>query len=286
MDPKISKNLICPLCLDKINYSENKLTCQRCKKTYQVTNDVPYFVDADHEMFNESSNDILINQFKNFFKKYPSLFNTIYNIFGTPFLGKSAKETIRNLGEDKIILNLGSGARIIRKDVIDVDFYPFPNVKVVADIAKLPFKNNSVDAVICEAVLEHTKDPQIVVKEIKRVLKLNGIVYIVVPFIFSFHSSPNDYYRWSKEGLRELMNKFEEKEIGIRQGPTSTLISMGNEWLATLLSFGSQRLQQILLVIFMVITLPLKVFDYLMFKFSTSQNIANTFYYIGIKKTN
>ncbi|MDO8265165.1 MAG: class I SAM-dependent methyltransferase, partial [Candidatus Parcubacteria bacterium] len=232
----------------------------------------------------ESSNDVLINKIKVFFKKYPFLFNILYYTFGASFIGKSPQKAITDLSEDKIILNLGSGTRIIREHIVNVDFYPFMNVDIVADIGKLPFADNSIDAVICESVLEHVKNPSAIVNEIERVLKPGALVYIIVPFIAGFHSSPNDYYRWSKEGLRELMKDFKEEEIGIRHGPTSALLSVLNDWLATVFSFGIKEIQQVLLVFFTMVTFPFKIFDYIIYRFKSSENIAYGFYFIGTKK--
>jgi len=123
-----------------------------------------------------------------------------------------------------------------------------------------------------------------IIKEIYRVLKPNGLLYLAVPFVASFHSSPNDYYRWSKQGLRELLKDFKENEIGIRCGPTSAMLYIVNEWIATLLSFGFQKLHQVLFMFLMIITSPIKIFDYLIYRFKSSENIAYGFYFIGTKK--
>lgn len=45
----------------------------------------------------------------------------------------------------------------------------------------LCFKNETFDAVTCIALLEHVTDDEAVVNEMARVVKRNGIVYIVVP---------------------------------------------------------------------------------------------------------
>ncbi|HEC91974.1 MAG TPA: class I SAM-dependent methyltransferase [Candidatus Atribacteria bacterium] len=50
----------------------------------------------------------------------------------------------------------------------------------------LPFKENTFDIIVSYQVLEHTKDPFSVLKESKRVLKKEGIIYFVVPNYFSF----------------------------------------------------------------------------------------------------
>ena len=282
---KLLDNLICLNCSKSLNLIGEKLVCSNCQKEYLVINSHIYFLEKKGEGFKELSSDAIINKLKVFFKKYPIIFNILYYTFGASVVGRSPKKAIQDLGEDKIILNLGSGIRLVRKDVINIDFYPFANVDIVADITKLPFKDNSVDAVVCESVLEHVKNPGIIIQEIKRILKPDGIVYLSVPFIAGFHSSPDDYYRWSKQGLRELMRQgFQEREMGIRSGPTSALISIINEWIAIILSFGLRPLHQILLMILTIITFPLKIPDYFIYKFSTSQNIAFGFYYIGRKK--
>jgi len=282
---KLLNNLVCPDCLGDISYIEEKLVCHNCQKEYLVINDCPHLLEKQGKGFKESSNDIIINKLKVFFKKYPIIFTILYYTFGASAVGKGPKKAIKDLGENKIILNLGSGIKLIRKDVVNIDFYPFTNVDIIADITKLPFKDNSVDAIICESVLEHIKNPWAIIQEIKRILKPDGIVYLSIPFIAGFHSSPDDYYRWSKEGLRELMRQgFQEEEIGVRNGPTSAMLSIINEWLSTIFSFGLKPIHQVLLIILTIITFPLKIPDYFISKLSTSQNIAFGFYYIGRKK--
>jgi len=254
-----------------------------CQKEYSVIDGRLHFLEKQGKGFEKSSGDVIINKLKVFFKKYPIIFTILYYTLGASAVGRRPKKAIQDLGEDKIILNLGSGIRSVRKDVINVDFYPFAIVDIVADIADLPFKDNSVDAIVCESVLEHVKNPWAIVREMKRILKPKGIIYLSVPFIAGFHSSPDDYYRWSKQGLRELLKDFKEEEIGVRSGPTSGMLSVVNEWIAIILSFGLKPLHQIILMILTIVTFPLKFPDYFISKFSTSQNIAFGFYYIGRK---
>ncbi len=281
---KIFENLICLDCHKKLNLSNKILTCSNCGKIYKIINNKPYFLDKKVEILNQESSDTVINRLKIFFKKYSIIFNILYYTFGASFVGKSAKKAIKNIESDKLIINLGSGIKKINDNVVNIDFYPFDNVDIVSDIVCLPFDNNSVDVIINEAVLEHVKNPKAIVKEMHRILKHDGLIYVTVPFMASFHSSPNDYYRWSKQGIRELLKDFKEEEIGIRCGPTSAMLSIFSDWIATFFSFGSIYLHQVLLIIFTIITSPLKVIDYLIYKFPSSQNIAYGFYYIGKKK--
>ncbi|MFC1701021.1 methyltransferase domain-containing protein [Patescibacteria group bacterium] len=233
--------------------------------------------------FKEANNDAIVNKLKIFFKKYPIVFNFFFYAFGASVVGESPKKAIRKINTDKLVINLGSGVRRVRDDVINIDFYPFSSVDILADICHLPFKDNSVDAVVNEFVLEHVKNPQIVIKEIYRVLKPGGLIYISVPFLISFHSSPDDYYRWTKNGFLELMKNFKKEKFGIRSGPTSSLISVINEWLAVVFSFNSKKLYQAWLMVLMIITCPFKIFDYVICKLPNAEDAALGFYFIGRK---
>lgn len=59
----------------------------------------------------------------------------------------------------------------------------FPNVSFLyADIYKLPFTDSSFDAVLTFDIMEHLKDTEKALLEIKRVLKKNGIVHLAIPY--------------------------------------------------------------------------------------------------------
>jgi len=238
-------------------------------------NDKPLTQDHAHS-------DDIIFKLKNFAKRSPKLFFILNHTLGT-YVGKSAKKSIAHLPIGSKILNIGSGSNIIREDVINVDRAKYSGVKVVADAHNLPFENNSADAVICESLLEHVKDPQVVVNEIHRILKPNGMIYISAPFIIPFHSSPHDYYRWTDSGLRELLKDFQETELGILVGPTNTMTYVLREWLALALSFNINILRQLWALVFMVIFAPINLLDHILARFEASKNIAHLFYYIGRK---
>jgi len=54
------------------------------------------------------------------------------------------------------------------------------------DIEKgLSFKSNEFDVILCTEVLEHLQNPDIVIKEIHRILKRKGEVFITVPNFYS-----------------------------------------------------------------------------------------------------
>lgn len=57
-----------------------------------------------------------------------------------------------------------------------------PLAKVKMDIHKIPFEDNSFDAVLCNHVLEHVRDDIQAMGEIRRVLKPGGFAILQVPF--------------------------------------------------------------------------------------------------------
>src|SRR3989338_9038708 len=122
-----------------------------------------------------STKDNIIYNFKNFLKRHSFLFGIARGLFGASRVGLSAKAAIKGVGGK--IVNLGSGSQKIRKDVIDLDIYPYRNVDIVGDIYNLPFSDNEIDAVICDQVLEHLKDTARALKEMNRVLKQGGLIY-------------------------------------------------------------------------------------------------------------
>jgi ubiquinone/menaquinone biosynthesis C-methylase UbiE len=84
--------------------------------------------------------------------------------------------------------------------------------------------DQSVDAVVVQAVLEHVLDPNTVVDEIHRVLKNQGLVYAETPFMQQVHAGRYDFTRFSDSGHRWLFRNFEEIDRGIVAGPGTALL--------------------------------------------------------------
>ena len=198
-------------------------------------------------------------------------------------MGKSVGDFLKQLPNDGLVLNLGAGTKKINKNIINIDIDIFSHVDIVADAKNLPFLDNSVDAVICEFMLEHVEDPEKIIAEMMRVLKTGGLVYVTTPFIIGFHSCPRDYYRWTESGLKEKMKKFTEVAFGVCCGPSSAFVAIFSEWFAITFSFGIKKVYELLLLIALVIFAPLKLLDFIYYNFPPAKNIALGFYYIGKK---
>src|SRR5581483_10609464 len=109
------------------------------------------------------------------------------------FIDKTPKGKILDIGSadgvfTKVILDKSKAKQIIGIDVLKTSvswankhWKKYPMRFRVGDAHKLGFKANTFDAVFALEVMEHVFKPQIVFKEIKRVLRKNGYVIVLVP---------------------------------------------------------------------------------------------------------
>jgi len=88
-------------------------------------------------------------------------------------------------------LNVGCGGRAADKasDLGDVriDIKYFNTVTTLADAHQLPFKDASFDRILCYQVLEHLVSPFFALKEMSRVLKVEGEIEITIPNVWFWH---------------------------------------------------------------------------------------------------
>lgn len=120
-------------------------------------------------------------------------------------------------------LYIGGAGRTVN-GYVNLDLLIMPGVDVAADAARLPFRAEMFQRVECDAVLEHVRDPQQVMREIERVLAPGGYAHIVTPFCHPFHEYPKDYRRFTLDGLKELRGGMAVVAEGWRTGPTATLL--------------------------------------------------------------
>jgi len=62
---------------------------------------------------------------------------------------------MRRTSPGERVVDLGAGGRQIAPGVLCVDFVPFANTGLVADVHRLPFRDGSVDCIFATGLLEH-----------------------------------------------------------------------------------------------------------------------------------
>jgi SAM-dependent methyltransferase len=216
------------------------------------------------------------------FKKFPRFYYFLIHVVSPVCSDRRPLKRFLESAEG-VVLNIGSGNSLRQSGVVNVDMMDYENVDIVCDIHHLPFKDNSIDAVMSMAVLEHVRDPAGVLKEVHRVLKPGGRVFSVIPFMQPFHASPHDYQRYTLPGIEYLHRDFDIVESGVFSGPVSGALWAVQEALASVFSFGSVKLRNLLTIGVMLLTWPVKFLDLLAMRLPTAKNVASTFYFHGTK---
>jgi SAM-dependent methyltransferase len=109
-------------------------------------------------------------------------------------------------------------------DVLAFDIYWSPHAQFIADGHSIPLANETVDAVIVQAVLEHVLEPSVVVREIHRVLAPGGLIYADTPFLQQVHEGAYDFTRFTDSGHRYLLRDFDCIESGMIAGAGTQLM--------------------------------------------------------------
>ena len=137
-------------------------------------------------------------------------------------------ETIVQRSTDELCLSVGGGPLRTHPNLVNVNIGLFENVDVVGDAYRLPYASGVVDAIYCEAVLEHLEYPNEAVAEMYRVLRPKGQVYAVTPFLQSFHGYPNHYQNFTLVGHQSLFARagFTVRSAGVCVGPTYAILDL------------------------------------------------------------
>jgi len=85
-------------------------------------------------------------------------------------------------------------------EYITLDITRHPQVKIVGSVYNLPFKEESFDVVLLLEVLEHLLYPFDALKEVSRVVREGGKVYITTPYLIWRHS----YYTFTDMFYRDV----------------------------------------------------------------------------------
>ena len=185
--------------------------------------------------------------------------------------------------DHEIRLVVGSGTTSSAANQVNLDIDRFKNVDVVASALDIPFEDNTFKLIFNTAVLEHVRDPIRVVDEMYRVLKPGGYIYTEVPFIAHFHAYPNDFQRYTVEGLKVLYKKYDIVETGVCVGPGSAFTAIAADWFE-LFSFSQNRyVNGLFRLIPLLLLWPLKYADYVLVKNSRAHEVAMGIYILCSK---
>ena len=131
---------------------------------------------------------------------------------------KKLMKEVFNKDNDKI-LDVGCGDNpfykgIIKGKVFGFDVHPSSFTHFIGNADNLPFKPKSFDKVLLANSLYYFDNPFKVINDIHSILKDKGTLFISVPFFYPIHDIPDDKFRFTEFGLRDILkDKFNIKKV-------------------------------------------------------------------------
>lgn len=125
------------------------------------------------------------------------------------------------------VLDAGAGQCRYRLHFAHTDYYgvdfgggegqwDYSRLDALARLEQLPFPDATFDYVVFTQVLEHVAEPLEILKELFRVLKPGGTMLMTAPLGFGEHQIPYDFFRYTRYGLRHLLDKVGFKTIDLQ----------------------------------------------------------------------
>jgi len=199
MITSILKYIHCPECMGTFNIEQNKLSCNNCSNVIPVVDGIPRFeknitkplIEFDETLYHDPTK----------WSKWRKL-NVDFIL-----------EHLDKLPCESFGLDLGAGRRpfsqkLSRLVILSVDQVPYNGINLITDIdSKLPINNNVFDFIVLSNLLNHIKNPIDMLSECYRILKPNGILIGVTPFIKKIQNSPSDFYRYTDTSIHKVLSE-------------------------------------------------------------------------------
>lgn len=133
---------------------------------------------------------------------------------------------VPDLPPGSFVLDLG-GNRVAKRGFFDIErcglqvIYANLSAEKLPDLRTeascLPFRAATFDGVICSELLEHVLAPRVVLEEIHRVLRTDGLLLICVPFLNRIHGDPYDFGRYTGHYWSEALGSMGFEDILIEK---------------------------------------------------------------------
>ena len=281
--------LACPRCKNRLIIKPQRdIFCKNCSSHYKFKGNLPFLLTPESQKYIQD--DLKSQTGQKMINRYGKKIMKIINFLRppSPLLhfdnSRIMKIIATHNGEKTKVLSIGGGGKEPKRfpTMINLNIDAFPNVDIIGDAHNVPLLDNSLDGIICNAVLEHLRDPYLAVKEMRRILKRGGYVYTEVPFIQPYHGYPRDYQRYTLFGLENLFSfeGFSKIESGVVSGPSSTISHLTRDYLSSL--FPNKNFQIFIKDVAGWILFPLKYLDVLLNK-RNDHSLASGVYFFGRK---
>lgn len=115
------------------------------------------------------------------------------------------------------------------REYVGCDMREGPGVDRVLNLHALDLADATAGAVLSLDTLEHVEFPRKAMSEVHRVLADEGIAVISSVMNFPIHAYPNDYWRFTPEAFRSLLQDFDSSVVASAGAPAfpHTVVGIG-----------------------------------------------------------
>jgi len=201
----------------------------------------------------------------------------------SPRVRAALEQCLEGLESGGIGLNVGAGSTDLHQRIINLDIKHSPTVHCLGLAGNLPFAADSVAVIVSQETLEHVRDPFGAAREMYRVLQVGGTLYCQLPFIIGYHPGPTDFWRFSREGIRALVERsgFVCEEVGIAVGPATGFYRIAVEFIAVLSARLLPKLYHPVKGAAALLLYPVKLLDSVMLTEQQAHRIPGGYYVIA-----
>ena len=296
LNDKIKEMLACPNCRGELRFDgEFRCTDAACGLRFPVVEGVPILINEKNSLFQiadfveqrettyRSGAARWQKQLKNLLPSISKNYKTQKNLEDFAARLRAKSEVPRLLivggaveGQGMKIDSLFAGMETVETDVALVG-----RTELVCDAHDIPFRAETFDGVIAQAVLEHVVDPARCAEELHRVLKNGGLIYAETPFMQQVHLGRFDFTRFTHLGHRRLFRRFAEIGSGAVCGSG---MALAWSYLYFLQSFCKSKTSARAVSVFAGLTaFWLKYVDYFTIDRAGSFDAASGYYFFGEK---
>ncbi|HLC71517.1 MAG TPA: methyltransferase domain-containing protein [Candidatus Nanoarchaeia archaeon] len=206
----------CPTCKSPVVEKQGKITCPK-KHSYPITNSIVQFVqDQNTETWDK------------YWKRIP-VYDTILDVLRKIMNVQLRRYLEKNISPTTITLEPGGGSAFVSAMLAEkgyvtyaMDYASIPlkiaqeqlkskAILVQGDLFNMPFIDESFDLTFNNSTMEHFKNPLDGLKEMARVTKKGGCVFVGVPFTYG----PLSVYKLKKSSFKDAWDgtTFDRKRL-------------------------------------------------------------------------
>lgn len=162
-------------------------------------------------------------------------FNKLYSNSSRFYLEEWVKKAATSLPPGSLVLDAGAGdcpykplfheMKYESADFCQIENAQYGEITYVCDLSLIPVEDARYDLVLCTQVLLQLTDPLTVLKELHRVLKPGGFLWISSSLYYPELGTTYDYTRFTKFGFDLILKRagFQVHEIDWLEGYYGTL---------------------------------------------------------------